>query len=478
MYEFKTPPYDHQKKRIQVAWKKPGYADFSEMGTGKTKAAIDEMCMMYEESLIDAAVIIAPKGVYKNWSDREFPTHAPERIKMDIVVWGEGSGKRHQENMSSLFDGDRHFKILVINVEAFSQKGKAWELVMEFLNHRTVAIYVDESTTIKNPTAKRTKNVIAFRPLSKYRRIMTGNCTPRSPMDLYSQFEFLGEKMLGFSSYYSFRARHAIMKKIPMGGRKIDIIVGYREIEDLMKKIEPHSFRVRKDECLDLPPKIYTYRDVEMTDEQERMYREIKASATTALDANTHVTATEIIVQILRLHQILCGHVKDEVGVIHEVPTKRIAALLEVVEENGGKTIIWSRFRHDIDKIVVALGEQYGPESVVQYHGGVDDAKRKIAIDRFQEDPKCRFFVGNPQTGGRGITLHAAQTVVYYSTDYDLDARMQSEDRAHRSGLKHSVTYVDMVCRGTMEEKIIKALRKKLDVSSLIMGDGYREWLI
>jgi SNF2 family DNA or RNA helicase len=451
-----------------------------EMGTGKTKVFLDEMCEMFENGDADSALILAPKGVYRNWDVIEMPVHMPNSILANtrILAWNSG-GKDYNDRLRALCKTDK-YAIFIMNVEALSAGTRGYDAAEEFMNaHQSTIICVDESTFIKNPSARRTKKVVELGRSAKWRRIMTGSPVTRSPLDLYSQFDFLGQKMLGFSSFYSFRARYAIMKEQRFGGRKVQLVVGYREIEDLTKRISPHSFRVRKDECLDLPAKIYTSRDVELTGEQRRLYDEFRKNATVALaEDEGHITATEVIVQILRLQQILCGHVKDELGAEHDLPSNRVDTLMEVVEEAGGKVIIWCRFRRDIENVTAALEKEYGAESVVQYYGDVESKDRGTAVHRFQNDETCRFFVGNPQTGGYGITLTAASTVVYYSNSYDLEQRMQSEDRAHRSGQTKSVTYVDLVCRGTVEEKIVAALRKKIDIAATIMGDGYRTWLV
>lgn len=491
-YKEKTKSYAHQLKARLKAHPSPkvfltAFAYFMEMGTGKTKVDIDETGEMYGEGLIDVYVVIAPKGVYMNWVNRELPTHMPDKILSEglLAHWVAGGGNATQAKaLKRLYESQSGLRILVVNTEALSTGRKAWDYIIKVLDSAKVGvkITVDESTLIKNSRANRTDNVVELGTHKnvKFRRIMTGSPVTRSPLDLYSQFEFLGRKLLGFSSFYSFRARYAVMVQKVFGGRKVQIVVGYREVEDLNARIGPHSFRIRKEECLDLPPKVYEQREVELTDEQKRIYASVLENATAALDdlGETHVTATEVITQILRLHQITCGHTMDEVGVLHDIPSNRIEALLELLEEYDGKAIIWSRYRRDIEKIVEALTKEYGADAVVQFHGGTSAKDREIASTGFQSNWLVRFIVSNAQTGGYGNTWTAAGLVVYYSNDYDLEKRMQSEDRAHRVGQHKSVTYVDLVTPGTVDEKILKALRKKINISSAVMGDGYREWLI
>jgi SNF2 family DNA or RNA helicase len=497
MYIPKTQPYEHQNRARRAAMLnttafKPAFAWFLEMGLGKTKVDIDESCEMFELGLIDVWIIVAPKGVFRNWDTRELPTHVPDRIwsAARVLHWlPGGGGKAHQQALNALLVPGPGLRILVINIEAFSTGKIAREYVARLLASKTKGAKgtIDESTTIKNPGARRTDAIADLRDLLDYRRILTGSPVTRSPLDLYGQFMFLQGKPLGFSSFYSFRARYAIMKKMDFGGRKVQIVVGYREIDDLNKRIAPLSYRIRKDECLDLPPKIYQQRDVELTDEQRRLYSEIKENATAMLDdMSSHVTATAVITQILRLHQIACGFVTDEMGVLHDVSSNRISELMDVLEETDGKVIIWSRYRRNVDQIVAAISKVYGSESIVQFHGGVDGKDRETAVMRFQgdpargvaSDPACRFMISNPQTGGYGNTWTVARTTIYYSNSFDLQERLQSEDRNHRVGQTGSVNYVDLVCPGTVDEKILKALRNKINISSTVLGDGYREWLI
>jgi SNF2 family DNA or RNA helicase len=338
---------------------------------------------------------------------------------------------------------------------------------------------------VKNPSAARSKRTVQLARLARYRRIMTGSPVTRSPLDVYGQMAVLQERPLGFSSYYSFRARYAVTKKMDVGGRKFDVVVGYREVDDLQKRLAPHAFRVTKAECLDLPPKVYLRRDVELTDEQRRLYDEMKTYAMAEITAGGPVVqATTVITQILRLHQLVCGYVVDEDGVEHPVGSARVEALLETVEEAPGKVIVWSRYRRCIADVVAALTKAYGPRSVVEYHGGTSAAERAAAVARFQgtgevpHDPECRFIVSNPQVGGFGNTWTRGTTEVFYANSYDLELRVQAEDRPHRAGQTESVTIVDLVAPGTVDEKILKALREKINLASAVLGEAYRKWLI
>jgi SNF2 family DNA or RNA helicase len=314
----------------------------------------------------------------------------------------------------------------------------------------------------------------------QYKRILTGSPVANSPLDLYSQCEFLGEKMLGYDSYYPFQARYAVMNRKNMGAISFNQIVGYRNIEELTRKIDEFSDRVLKKDCLDLPEKIYTSRSVSMNPEQLKMYEQIRKKAILMIDTDM-VSAPMVATQLLRLQQILSGHLRSDDGDLITFPTRRLDALVEICEEASGKIIIWSRFRYDIVKITEKLNKTFGHQFkkvAVSFFGDTSDNERQENIKLFQ-DPKSsiRFFVGNPQTAGRGITLTAANTVIYYANDFNLETRIQSEDRCHRIGQHNPVTYIDLITEGTIDKKIVKSLRNKINLSAKVLGEEAREWL-
>jgi SNF2 family DNA or RNA helicase len=347
-----------------------------------------------------------------------------------------------------------------------------------FTHRSNFLVAVDESTTIKNIKAKRTKALIKFAEGAKYKRILTGSPITKSPLDLYSQFLFLDKKILGFDSYWSFQGRYAVVRSMNVGSHQFNQVVGYKNLDELKKKIEPYSYRVTKEEALDLPPKIYTSRQVDLTMEQERHYQSIKNSSVALLESGEMVSAPEIMTRLLRLQQLLCGYLVTDEGETIPIENNRLTVLLEVLEEMEGKVIIWSRFRHDIVKIADTLKGIYGAESTVTYFGDTTMAERDEAIARFQnlEDP-TRFFVSNPQTGGMGLTLHAAKNVVYYSNDFNLESRVQSEDRAHRVGQHNPVLYVDLVSPNTVDVHIVKTLVNKNRLANITLGEKVLEWL-
>ena len=478
-YKFKTKPYEHQLKALEKSWASDTYALFMEMGTGKSKVLVDNIAILYDRGAIKGALIVAPKGVYKNWDAIEFPTHLPDHIEYTKVLWEPTATKKKQAELDTLFDDKGDLKILIMNVEAFSTS-KGLDFARSFLNIFVgrALIGVDESTTIKNPTAKRTKNILKIGDLAKYRRILTGSPVTKSPLDLFSQCEFLDPYHLGHASYYSFRARYANMVKRNFGGRQVQLVVSYRRLDELADILDKFSYRVLKEDCLDLPEKVFTKRLVELTPEQDKAYSQMKQMALAMLDNGEVMTTVNVMTQLMRLHQITCGHFKADDGTTTALKNNRMDALLQLLEETDGKVIIWANYREDIKNIVAALKKAYGDASTVEYHGGVDSTLRQEHIAQFQQkNGPTRYFVGNAQTGGYGITLTAANTVIYYSNSYDLEKRLQSEDRAHRIGQTGSVTYVDLIAENTVDDKIVKSLRNKINIANEIMGEDIKDWI-
>ena len=479
-YEFETKPFDHQQDVIRDSWDAKHYALFMEMGTGKTKVAIDMMAILYEENKLNAVLVIAPKGVFDNWVRKEIPVHLPERIPRNIVRWQPNiTQKFHDELEPFVLDPFDGMKIFVMNVEAFSTS-KGVQIAKVFLRKNPDnMVIVDESTTIKNRKAARTKNIIKLQDLSKYRRILTGSPVTKSPMDLFSQCEFLNPKCLGFNSYYAFQGRYANVQQRAMGHRSFNQIVGYRKLDELNGKLDKFSNRILKEDCLDLPDKLYIRRDVPLTVEQARLYKQMKKLALAKLENGDLATTASVLTQIMRLQQICCGFLQPDEGEIQPLDNNRIDELLNIIEETQGKAIIWASYTHDIKKIRETLSEKYGEESVACYYGETPQDERQTIVEEFQ-DPEnpLRFFVGQPRTGGYGITLTAANTVIYYSNSYDLEIRLQSEDRAHRIGQTNKVTYIDLVSPNTIDEKILIALKSKIDIAGQDLGEQARNWLL
>ena len=484
MYKFKTKPYEHQLAAFNSSWKAPYHALFMEMVTGKTKVIIDSLGALFEKKEVTHALIVAPKGVFDNWVQGEIPLHLPDRIKRLVVRWQPNFTKKYEEQLLDVAVPDRRepdtLNILVMNIEALSTK-KGTTAASRFLEINPAnMMVVDESTTIKNRRALRTKTVLRCAKLAKYRRILTGSPITKSPMDLFTQCGFLSPKALGCDSFYVFQNRYAVLKRRVMGAKSFNEVVGFQRLPELTAKLDAFSTRVLKEDCLDLPSKVYVQRRVELTPEQAKLYHQMSEYALAQLDDGKLATTVNILTQIMRLHQITCGHFQpDDNAPIEPIKNNRLPELLNICEELQGKAIIWATWTHDITQIAQALRDRFGNEAVATYHGATPQDERQVIVSRFQDpaDP-LRFFVGQPSTGGYGITLTAANTVIYYSNSYNLEHRLQSEDRAHRIGQTKSVTYIDLISPKTVDGKILTALRSKINIAATVLGEDVLDWLV
>lgn len=463
------------------------------MGTGKTKVVIDTAAYLYSQNRIQCLFVVAPNGVHANWILREVPIHMPDWCDYRMAVWSSQMKKAEEKAYEDLFDPNFvGLRVIAFNVESFGVperyfKKKANAAARALLNAFKCLMAIDESSKIKTPGAKRTRRLLTLGKYAAYRRVLTGTPVTNSPLDIYAQIKFLGAKYLGFSNFYSFKHRYAewIQEKNWKTGKAYESLVGYRHIEELVENLSKISFRVTKKECLDLPEKEYMRRMVAMEGEQFKKYKKLREDSILELRNDESVTVANILTKMLRLQQLLGGFLPsddpDQPGTpLYDNPetNPRIKALLDITDETSSKVIIWARFRNEIEMISRVLRKHYGQDSVVEYHGGVKDDQREIAINSFQdESSRVRFFIGQQHSGGYGITLTAASYMIYYSNDFSLEARLQSEDRAHRIGQKNPVTYVDLEVEGTIDTRIINALRDKKKIADTITQDDSGSWL-
>jgi len=472
-YPYKTKPYEHQRKALEASAEKVQWAYFMEMGTGKTKVTIDNIAYLFFQRKITAALIIAPKSVYTVW-ETEIETHFPDQLKYKIYKWNID-----KPSVYTKLNDYKDLRIFLINVEALSTK-RGYEACVDYLTKNKLNfVALDESTTIKNRSAKRTKNILGLRKLARVRRILTGSPITKSPLDLFTQCQFLSPELLGFSSYLAFRNRYAEMTDIPVGsGRYISVPKYYKRLEELEIRLQQFSTRIRKDQCLDLKPKVRQKRYIELEGESKSIYNRLRTMALAIVEDST-ISFSNKLTEIIKLHQVCNGFTKNDDGEIMSLHECKINALEEIINETDGKIIIWANYIHNIKQIIMFLKKKYGEESVVSIYGEVNVEDRKKAVERIQTDEKTRFMVGNPTTGGFGLTLTACNTVIYFSNNYNLEVRMQSEDRAHRMGQKGSVVYIDIVAKNTLDEAIMKALTKKGQIAAKTLGEeDLRSWLL
>lgn len=468
MWPLTTIPREKQLEAFHRSCDEQAYAYFMEMGTGKTLVALAKAAYLYDKEQIDLLLVLAPKGVILNWPSREVVKHWPERLGKKVVIWP----KRLEA-----FE-DKGLEMVFMNIEALSSSEKAVDWIFSKVKNRKAMLVVDESSTLKSATSKRSKCVANLSKHCRYRVVMTGSPVTQAPLDLFSQVRVLGlsPQVWPFSSLTHFKCKYAVTQQVKFGHRSFNQIVGYKNIEDLQDRLKVFSYRALKKDCLDLPEKIYLTRDVELSPEQIKAYDDLAQKGFHAVSDQNVVTAAHAMVAVQKLQQVLCGHLGDpENEIAHALPHKRIEALLEVAEELQGQVIIWSTWRYSLKEIGEALRKVYGPNSVAEYWGGIDTTTREQGLKDFEQG-KARFFLGNPKTGGYGLTLVNCKNVIYYNNGFSLEERLQSEDRCHRMGQTEAVTYVDLVVPETVDEKILKALMAKQDIAAKTLGDEWREW--
>jgi hypothetical protein len=472
-YVFHTVPYDHQRKSFVLARDRHAWAHFHEQGTGKSKIVIDTVAYLFEKKMIDNFIIVAKNGVHHNWIINEIPIHLPVRVPRTLAFYTAGKDKNVAPKTRP---GKLH--CMAFAIESFASE-RAQELLADWLRAGRSFIVVDESSKIKNPKAQRTKFLIKVAELATFRRIMTG--TPRTTgigaENLYSQFRFLDPDILGHRSYYTFINEYCIR-----GGFEGRQIIGAQNTEKLQKIMDGWSDRVLKADCLDLPPKIYKRLPFELSPQQRKLYDSYRREAILELEAMMRdfrekdglyhlpdvvaMKAKELaITKALRLQQIACGFLP---GTSERVPgpQPRLSILYEQMEDFGKKLIIWARFRKDL----IDISEKWGSKAV-PYFGGVDEKQRIRAMQTFQDSDKVQFFVASQPAAAYGLTLTAAGGATYHSNTSSLDLRLQSEDRCHRIGTIEPPVYTDMEAIRTVDQKIIRTLRKQFDLSRELFKD-------
>jgi SNF2 family DNA or RNA helicase len=497
---MKTIGFKHQIEALQRMNGREYYALFMEAGTGKTFTILTDAERLYAAGKIDAVLVICPNGLQMNWVKREIPIHL--EVPHIARAWRSGAGVREKKALDDLMaprdvGEEIPLRILVMNIEALNTP-KGLDFCKRFLRITKCMMAIDESSRIKNPAAARTKKIIALRDLAVVRRIATGTPITKAPVDLFMQMEFLSDGLLGTTSYRSFvseyaeladmshprfksmirenpRIAHAQIVERDALGNPI-----WRNLDKLQKIIQPNSFRVLKKDCMDLPDKIYTTRYFNLDSDQRKTYNELRDELRidfTALDAGQVLSVTALVA-ITKLQQITSGFVmvKGMDGPVYiSENNARLEALEEIIEDIDGQFLIWARFREEIAAIARLL--HASGRTFVEYHGGVSSDDREIAVDSFQRG-EVDIFLGQPQSGGIGLTLTAAGTVVYFSQDYNLETRLQSEDRTHRIGTTKKVLYIDLVANDTIDEKISISLQRKSEMATTILDrkqSTYRE---
>ena len=464
---FKTKPYAHQLTVFERSKDSEYFALFMEQGTGKTKPTIDTIQHLYDAGKINRVLVLAPAGVYRNWTNAEIPVHMHESEFVGYAVRSASmtrDEKNHLENVIKNFD----LSIVSTNIETLSS-GTGFDFCIDFVKNGNTMVVIDEATCIKNTTAKRTDNAIRLGRYAKYRRILTGTPVTQGPLDLFGMSEFLKPGVYGFRNFFHFKQYFAEVTNISYGQRSFKKITGYRNLNELEKLTSKFAYIVTKKDCLDLPEKVYMKYHVPMTKEQEDVYNTLKDTHVAELE-DSSISITSALKLLAKFHQIVCGHLKYDDGRVVRLENNRIDALISCLQESAGKVIIFANYVEDIKMISEALTKEFGEASWITYAGADDQETRTDNLIAFRMKNGCRFFVSSQRVGGYGLTLVEATTTIYYSNSYSLEHRLQSEDRNHRIGQTNKVTYIDLVTPG-LDERILASLLQKKNIADSLIGN-------
>jgi SNF2 family DNA or RNA helicase len=497
---MKTPGMPHQLEALRRMESRAYYALFMEQGTGKTWTFLADAERGFEAGKMEALLVFAPNGVHRNWVRREIPQHLGANYI--ARAWQSGAGKRQRAEMMEVFSPNvaGRLRILAINIEAMITES-AKTIAQQFVSRFKTMIVVDESSRIKNPNAGRTKAIMELRPRAVAVRIGSGTPITNAPIDIFAQFEFMKKGLLQTSSYRAFvaeyaellppthrlviaaarnspRAAHAQIVAKDERGRPM-----WKNLDKLERLIAPHMFRVLKRDCLTLPDKIYTTQSFVMSPAQQRAYELMKEHCRVEMgapieEAVEEFEATGVLpvkqqAALSKLLQITGGFVILPEG-NGTVPIRegdgKMQLLRTIMEDLPAdeSIIIWAHFTEEQRAISAALTAMDVPH--VTYNGQTSKTARDEAIDLFQ-GKQVRAFVGQPKAAGIGLTLTAASTVVYYSKDFNLETRLQSEDRCHRIGTKSNVVYIDLVAEDTIDETVGRILVAKAKTAASLLGD-------
>lgn len=471
-YSHKIKPFAHQLEVLDLSYLDEYFAVFMEMGTGKSKVMIDTMAKLFLEQQIDGVLIVAPKGGFLNWCDEEIPAHMPEWLPKRMAYHGADMPKLEERiSYALLAPQDNCLDIMCMNIEALTTD-RYYNFAETFIRSHYTLIIIDESTCIKNHKAKRSKAMYKLGKLADYRRILTGTPITNDPLDLYGQCEFLKPGLLGFDNWVSFQNHFAEIRQMTNGSRRYDMIVKYKNLNELTDRIQQFAYRKLKSECLDLPDKIFVNHFVQQSPEQKEAYEKMSEEAMIMFGKEDMVSSTSVITTMMKLHQINCGHVKDDFGNTHDIPNNRIKDLIEILRSTKKKVIIWCNFIRDVELIAAAIKEEFGRGPAL-YYGASSVEDRRQALQDFKYG-HTNHFVSTLSTGAKALTIVESSFTVYYSYDYNLEKWLQSQDRNHRPGQNENVTYVVMQIPKTVDSRMIKALKTKEDLASQVL-DNWRE---
>lgn len=539
IFTFKTEPFDHQRKYAAEHSFKPGHAMWWEQGSGKSKGLIDNAAILYCDGAISGLFYLGPSGLHRNFITKEIPKHLMDEIaeRVKFMYWrtDKAETKWHQEEARALL-AYKGFRILSMSYDGImTDAGRT--LAKEFLTSTRCLYGADESGRIANPKAARTVRVVASGPFAAFRRSMTGTPVANAPWDVHQQIQFLDSEFWaqhGLASYETMQAQFGIWEKV---GRRVPVAQAkrgnslvhyyakngipeelqvsydivkkkdgspsgvafmkiprlttdeetgrpvYKNLNKLRSIIAPIRDRVLKKDALDLPPKLHTTIEYDISPAQQEAYDSLRKLGFAIIQETGETCSANIALTVLlRLQQIACGYLVADINpdnveeprVRPIMPNPRIDLLMELTEDLSHPALIWGRFQADIEQILAALKKQ--GKKAAPYYGGISDEECGENENLFHNGD-IQFLCLSQSKGGEGLTLVEAQTAYFYSNSFSMRQRAQASDRPHRIGQTHAVNEVDIVARGTVDEKLILSFQSKFDVACQVTGDQLPDWL-
>jgi SNF2 family DNA or RNA helicase len=390
------------------------------------------------------------------WSDIELVKHS--EVGFNAYKWNPLKIKK-DEFVTKIKDKSKLF-YFIINHDAFVS-AKLAVFLNAIIKHRKFGVIYDESTAIKNIKADRTQMAIELGRYAEFRRILSGTPIVQSPLDIFSQVEFLQKGGLGFKNFYGFKTRYAILKQAKFGPRSFEVIEGYRDLDDLRAKLDHFSSFIKLEECVDLPEQVFKQIDIELTNEQKIAYEELRTKALLYIEEH-EITAVNALAMLIRLQQIVAGQLKTPDGSYVSLKNNRLDTLKELVEGTTDKLIVWSTFVNTTKDIMKVLGK-----SALTF-GSSDSANERQSVIESWRKGSAQVLVINPQSAGHGLTLNEAKQSVFYNGFFNLEWRLQALRRNYRIGQDSRTLVNDFITRGTVEEKAYAALNAKEDLAKKV----------
>jgi SNF2 family DNA or RNA helicase len=463
-YKFKTEPFSHQRKALEKIRRLDGKcALFMEMGTGKTKVAIDWAGIGFHNFGLRRVLVVAPLSVLGVWPNQiRLHSNVPSKIYRL-----RGSTVERSRTLTSLLrvsDQESHLTWLIINYEGIWREPDRGPSIEKLLvAWQPDLIVFDESHRIKSPSAKQSKAAARIAKTVPQRLLLTGTPITKSPLDAFGQFRALDPTILG-DNWYHFKYYYGVW-----GGFGNYQLRGYRHLEELNLKLHKHSFKVKKVDCLDLPPKLFETVPITLPDRIAALYNQMAREMIIEIE-DTHATAAVVVVKLIRLSQITSGFVKDVDGNIRVFDNTKLNTCLDLVDDivsEDKKVVIFCRFIEDIRRLSAGLTKRKIEFRILS--GSVPPERRDSIVSEFHDDPNLKVFISQIQAGSLGIDLTPADTAIFYSLDYNAANYWQAQDRLHRQGQTRSVTYYHLVVPRTIDSVVLKVLQEKGQLAAAVL---------